>query len=179
MKVFNIFSVTGFGILVVIYLLINDTPPLKVISPIADEEPVWVKYCELINNPSKYDKRLIATEALLVVNTASVVDGGEPFLYAPKCDSSEHSYTVIDIFNTYTISDSEVSDFEKKLVKEAIANQKIARMRVIIIGHFYGNKTKRGYGHLDWAGFKLTVKDKARIDTVSPEVPLPKAWNKN
>jgi len=45
--------------------------------PNTDDTPTRVDFCELVKNPTKYDQKLVAVEAIEVVNTVFVVDGGD------------------------------------------------------------------------------------------------------
>lgn len=54
-----------------------------------------VEYCELFERPLPIRTGLFRTTAYMSYSTVSRIDGGDPFLYSPKCNDSDH-FAVFD-----------------------------------------------------------------------------------
>ena len=143
--------------------------------PVKQDDPVSVSYCDLVSDPAKYDRKIIVTEAIEVINLVTVVDGGEPFLYSPMCDKSDSTWVLIDIYESSIDPSSDSFKEIEKIVLNAKEEKKqpSTRINVRIVGRFFGPKPKGGYGHLDGARFKLVANKIERVEEVPEKTPWP------
>src|SRR5262245_21944558 len=49
--------------------------------------PVKASFCDVVRTPEKSNGHLIRTRAILIQSLVALVDGGDPFLYAPLCNT--------------------------------------------------------------------------------------------
>jgi len=142
--------------------------------PNSDDTPTRVDFCELVKNPTKYDQKLVAVEAIEVVNTVDVVDGADPFLYSPKCDDPTRYYVYLDAADRQNHNPKAI-DVEKKIVESASTLKQSARVRVLIVGQFHFS-LNGGFGHLDWARTKISVTRLENAEQVGKSVSWPASF---
>jgi len=148
--------------------------------PAMQGDIISVSYCDLVSNPTKYDRKIIATEAIEIINIAQVLDGGEPFLYSPKCDKSDSTWILVDVYESFIDPTSDTSKEIEKVVLKAKEkrDEQSARVKVLIVGRFFAPKSKGGYGHLDWARFKLVANKIEQVEEVPEETPWPLGYKR-
>lgn len=133
-------------------------------------------FCDVVKNPEKYDKKDITIDAIEFVNVVPVLDGGEPFLYDPNCDSRDStSRLLIDIYNSEIDRTSDAFKEREKIILKATEkkDQQAVRLKVKITGRFFAPRPEGGYGHLGWARTKIIIAKIERIEEASKETPWP------
>ncbi|MDX2033500.1 MAG: hypothetical protein SF339_22680 [Blastocatellia bacterium] len=148
-------------------------PESSALSESLQQEPESLSFCELLKNSDRYDKKLITTEAILVVYTQPQVDGGESFFYDPACNR-QNAFVLADGNNIPSRNDPAVISKLNRMIEKARKDKKIARVRVTITGHFFvALPPQDGFGHLSWAKFKIIRSQLSEIRTVSESTPWP------
>lgn len=143
--------------------------------PANQDDPLWVKFCDLVNHPSKYDQKIVATEAIQVIYTIPALDGNESFLYCPECDTS--GPYVLLVSGIPIDPSSEALKHENEIVARARKRKQPARVRALIVGRFHAAKWyETGYGHLGGARFKLEVTGLERVEEVADKTPWPSTF---
>src|SRR5262245_55169663 len=139
--------------------------------------PEKVGFCSLVKNPKRYDQKLILTEAVLVKNFQTLVDGGEPFLYSPNCAASEHA---VLWGRSEEESDPEVNKQHDRVFSEAEKKSETGRAKVKVIGKFIVAKDgSHGFGHLDAWLMMLDVVKVEKYEPVSSSLAWPRAESKS
>jgi hypothetical protein len=136
------------------------------------DDPLWVKFCDLVKNPSKYDQKVIATDAIEVSYTVPALDGTDSFLYHPECNAFK-SFVLL-VSGTPIDPNSGPLKLKREIVSGASKKKQRARIRELIVGRFRVAKwPETGFGHLSWARFKLEVTGLERVEDVPNKVPWP------
>ena len=138
------------------------------------EDIFWVNYCDLTSSPAKYDRKIIATQAILVETIVPHLDGGGSFVYSPKCNREDYG-TVVNTLDLTTLSEFEELE---PLLKKAVGKKEVIRVKVLLVGKYFAPKLRGGYGHLDWARDKIEVSKIEAADYVEEDLPWPKGYEK-
>src|SRR5262245_20791898 len=139
--------------------------------------PEKVEFCNLVKNPKSYDQKLISTDAVLVKNFQTLVDGGEPFLYGPSCAGSEHK---VLWERSEEDSDPEVNNQHDRVFSEAEKKSETGRAKVKVVGKFMVAKDGgHGFGHLDAWLMMLDVVKVEMYEPVSSSAAWPRAESKS
>jgi hypothetical protein len=126
-----------------------------------------VAFCEIINHPELYDKRVVRTEAISAIGVESAV------LYDPQCST--------DTTRTWVTSDAAWEKADKKLQKAYLDllfdenNGRIprghsGRARAILIGRFEASN-KNGYGHLNQYRYQFAIMGIEKVEKVPEDIP--------
>jgi hypothetical protein len=107
-----------------------------------------VAFCELVRNPTRFDKKIVRTQAIFYVDAESQA------LYDPTCDD-ENTATWVDHDASYIYSDEAVI----KTLKDILCQTRpctIGKAYITVVGRFEGpNDT--GYGHLNGYRFRFAM----------------------
>jgi len=134
---------------------LKDVEGPPTMSSTVNEAPT-VSFCELIRNPSHYDKSVVRTRALLRVDRENEV------LYEPQCDYPE-SHVWADFDPSYVYSNQQLKEKLGELLRRTTTNP-TRTVHVAIVGRFEGFNGK-GYGHLDGYRFRFSI---MRIEQADP-----------
>ncbi|MBL8166563.1 MAG: hypothetical protein JNJ50_00325 [Acidobacteria bacterium] len=146
------------------------------VDSVSQRLPMSASFCDVVKNPGKYDKKDITIDAIEVVNVVPVLDGGEPFLYDPGCDSRDSTNRLlIDIYNSEINRASDAFKEREKIILKATEkkDQQAVRLKVKLTGRFFAPRPEGGYGHLGWARTKIIVAKIERIEESPKETPWP------
>jgi len=138
--------------------------------------PEKVVFCNLVKNPKSYDQKLISTDALLSKTYQALVDGGEPILYSPNCNGSEHFV----LWNqSGEESDPEVVKQHDKVFSKAKKKLETGRANVKVTGYLIVAKDgDPGFGHLSWARMMFNVVKVEKYEPVSSRAAWPRTESK-
>ncbi len=126
------------------------------------EPPIYVAFCELLNNAETFDGKEIQTTAILLSGKES------GFLYDPQC-VSEEKLVWFDIKND--LENEKLSLYLRPDLPE-YKFKGVLRVRIETSGIFQTKKDK-GFGHLNGFNYLFTIKQIENLAPVSSEVPYP------
>lgn len=128
--------------------------------------------CTIAIEPKKYDKRIVRLRAILIKNHTPRVDGGDPFFYDANCINEEN-------FGYAEFGDMDATPpklLGKKSEREKRDKRGYSRNEVLVVCRVEASANRKGYGHLDWAPFQLTILKLEEIGPVESNVAWP--WKK-
>jgi hypothetical protein len=125
-----------------------------------------VDFCDLVRSPSRYDGKVVRTEAIVAVGFEIAI------VYDPKCgDHNKRAW--------YTFDESSYQPDEKgwKSLRELLfpsSNQRSGhyngRAKATMVGRFDASD-KNGYGHMNSCRFQFTIMRVERVQAVPSDVP--------
>lgn len=116
-----------------------------------------ISFCEVFDGSDSFDGKLVITEALMTYSTVSRVDGGDSFLYSPKCNNQ-------DFFAV-----TEFSDGITKTVKQFFSKLPDERnfvLKVTLTGRARSSFIPL-FGHLSWSRSQFVVEDINNISNIT------------
>lgn len=121
-----------------------------------------VSFCKLVRHPMDFDQKIIRVRAVLVENHIPTVDGGEAYLYDPKCYGQDYSMLVEEGLSPAMYE----LDRESRRLRDQIDEQGYSRVRVVAVGIFDAPEGAR-YGHLDRFRLRFVIRKIERAPPVS------------
>ena len=112
-------------------------------------EPV-VDFCTLFDQASKYEGQVVKTHAYMSYTNISRVDGGDTFLFSPKCNNEDY-FAVVNAKSRHGWSYLSQLPPEQDFILDVTLQ---GRLRTSIIP---------SYGHLSWSRAEMEV---AQLDTI-------------
>jgi hypothetical protein len=139
-------------------LLHNEKDPSAIAkpSPSATFEAPTVGFCDLVQQPERYDRKLVRTKATVVVDNYE-----NAFLFSSECKNR----------GTYTHFRVE-SDQARQSLDAALRpfiKGKVSGADVTIVGQFLG-PNKEGYGHLNRYRFEFLIKKVEKAEQRVPDL---------
>lgn len=128
-----------------------------------------VSICQLARNPYAYDEQNLRLRAILVENHNPRVDGGDSFLYDPRCLNT--SFTVVAEWDASNLSGGPTNSALDR-IREQPDKKGNSRAEVIVVGRFNGPKGNR-YGHLGWARAQFLIVSLESAQPVAANVGWP------
>lgn len=148
--------------LLTISLILLSNGCFNVQAQIKARKAETLNYCSVVGSPEKYLGKTVKVKALMTFSTVSRVDGGDPILFASKCNSGDFfattNYTeVIDGHNIDAFFDKLAP--EKNYVFEIIFLGKLEYSIVPV------------FGHLSWATNEFKISRVISIRDISSRRP--------
>ncbi|MFN8003426.1 MAG: hypothetical protein U0X75_20700 [Acidobacteriota bacterium] len=85
------------------------------------EDILWVNFCDLRKDPTKYDQKLIATQAISVTTVVFQTDGGDTFLYSNQCINEKDAPEILA--NAVDLKSYKYFSGLENTIKDAIAEK--------------------------------------------------------
>lgn len=141
-------------------------------------QPLRVRFCDLLRRPELYDQRLISVAAIEIKQIAPIVDGGDSYLYSPQCDNPK-SYLLLEADSAYERNSVALKKAARIISRARKQKHEQARFSVLLTGRFIVAKGTGGFGHLDWARFKLTITRMESLKEVPEKTPWPLTFRRS
>lgn len=127
-----------------------------------------VSFCNLARHPIDFDQKIVRVRAILVENHISTVDGGEAYLYDPRCYGKDYSM----LFEESASPANYELDLGFRRLRGQIDEHGSSRVSIVALGVFDAPKGVR-YGHLDRFRFRFVIRKIERAQSVAVHVPWP------
>ena len=133
-----------------------------------------VQFCSLVRQPRSYHNRVIRIKAILVENQTPRVDGGDSFLYDPRCGNNEFT-VVVALSESFNGADSAYKALQK--IEGQPDKRGWTRVAVMLVGEFNAS-AQRKYGHLDWAVSQFAIQSIEKVSSIPATTKWPKSLRK-
>ncbi|MDT4952081.1 MAG: hypothetical protein QOJ02_219 [Acidobacteriota bacterium] len=126
-----------------------------------------VNYCSLAKEPDKYKGKIIRIKVVLVESfVPGMVDGDDPFIYAPEC--GEKDFAAVLRWEHSSYAQSPALDALKRI--ENNRPSYFSRARVTLVGEFSGY-SKHKFGHQGWADAEFIIHTVEKANPVPVNLP--------
>lgn len=113
-----------------------------------NKKPLEINYCFALDSSENLEGKLIKTKALMTYSTVSRVDGGDSFLYSPKCNNGDYfavtNFSKLKNHNKWNNFFNSLP-LEKSYILEV---EFVGKIETSIIPSF---------GHLAWSRAEVTI----------------------
>lgn len=133
--------------------------PLSESLPVPDHKAQTITFCELVNNPMRYNGELLRTQAIIWAGLEN------QSIYDPSCYSEDVS-TWIEYGNkeAFITLDDALNAFR--------GGHRATRVNATLVGRF-DVASKEGVGHLNGFKFQFSIIAVENVQAVPSEIPWP------